>query len=533
MVGREYLIGYAVLALVFHGILEAGIAKAEDNVVIVSDAYLSSDEQLWQDSGLTDEVVPAQFQARSRGSAQTSRTSTRLAGQTGGGQRNVQISQLRLANTPNMMGDFFGVPGQTAIVGELFTGNGSTNGLAVHQTVQSGSSFADDNISLITVDQGTGHTVFIGGPGGVTPGTFFLPSIPPSEIQNPQTGLTLDSGDPDIFYTAVLNGEEVNVYDDPNGPVTIPDAPIYQVFQVTEINIPGPNVGDVAGRVRVQDNNSTMPRDRVFFDYNYFHNVPFTANGIDVNRFTPGVEKTFWNGMASLEVRVPMAVTFNTTQSLAAGPDANKGEFGDLALISKFLLTSNDSCALAAGMAVALPTADNYELYGINGEKILEIENDSVHLIPFLAFLYTPERSNYFVQSFITVDVDANGNPVFGNMGASGLENIGDWNDQTYLTGSAAIGRFIYQNNSRNANLQAVALISEFHYTATANDADIIRNGPFQLGNPGQDLSLLNGVFGANFRFQNYSLTTGYSVPLTSDDRIFDGEARVFLNRFF
>jgi hypothetical protein len=276
-----------------------------------------------------------------------------------------------------------------------------------------------------------------------------------------------------------------------------------------------------------------MPRDRVFFDYNYFHNVPFTANGIDVNRFTPGVEKTFWNGMASLEVRVPMAVTFNTTQSLAAGPDANKGEFGDLALISKFLLTSNDSCALAAGMAVALPTADNYELYGINGEKILEIENDSVHLIPFLAFLYTPERSNYFVQSFITVDVDANGNPVFGNMGASGLENIGDWNDQTYLTGSAAIGRFIYQNNSRNANLQAVALISEFHYTATANDADIIRNGPFQLGNPGQDLSLLNGVFGANFRFQNYSLTTGYSVPLTSDDRIFDGEARVFLNRFF
>jgi hypothetical protein len=228
-----------------------------------------------------------------------------------------------------------------------------------------------------------------------------------------------------------------------------------------------------------------------------------------------------------------MAVTFNTTQSLAAGPDANKGEFGDLALISKFLLTSNDTCAVAAGMAVALPTADNYELYGINGDKILEIENDSVHLIPFLAFLYTPEQSNYFVQSFITVDVDANGNPVIGNMGASGLENIGDWNDQTYLTGSAAIGRYIYQNYSRNANLQAISLISEFHYTATVNDADIIRNGPFQLGNPGQDLSLLNGVFGANFRFQNYSLTTGYSVPLTSDDRIFDGEARVFLNRFF
>ena len=523
----------ALLAFLLPG-LTVTHTFAAGGVVVVSDEYTDMNRPVWEDGDSSGGVIPAQFQSRSRaGNAGSSRTSTRQAGLAGDSQRNVQISQLRLANTPKMMGDFFGLPGQTAVVGELFSKNGPSGGLAVHQTIDSGSVFANDNIALITTDAGTMKTVFLGGPGGITPGTFFEPSISPNQIQNPQTGLRLD-GDSVNFYTAVLNGDLTNVFDNPaNSTPSISDAPVYQVFQVTEIHVPGPNVGDTVGRVRVQDNNSAMPQDRVFLDYNYFHNVPFTANGIDVNRFTPGAEKTFWDGMGSLEVRVPMGVTFSSNQFLAADPDTSQSEFGNIALISKFLLTSSEQCAVAAGLAVALPTADDYEVFGSTGTPILTVENNSVHLIPYLALLYTPTRGNCFVQSFVTVDADTNGNPVLGDVGAGNLEEIGTWNDQTLVSASGAFGKYVYQNDSRNSCVQTVALVSEFHYTATVNDGDVVNAGPFLLGNEAQDLSLLNATFGGNVRFRNCSVTSGYTVPLTSSDRIFDGELRMFINRFF
>ena len=140
----------------------------------------------------------------------------------------------------------------------------------------------------------------------------------------------------------------------------------------------------------MQDNNNAMPTDRIFLDYNYYHNVPFTANGIDVNRFTPGAEKTFLNGMGSVEVRVPMAVSFNSNQYLGVPTDTSEPEFGNLTFIPKILLTSNDQMALAVGMGITVPTADNLNVYGRGGPRILSVKNDSVHLIPFLAYLYTP-----------------------------------------------------------------------------------------------------------------------------------------------
>ena len=39
---------------------------------------------------------------------------------------------------------------------------------------------------------------------------------------------------------------------------------------------------------------------------------------------------------------------------------------------------------------------------------------------------------------------------------------------------------------------------------------------------------------GSHLRFgQNLITTLGYSFPFTSSDRVFDGEFRVFLNRYF
>jgi hypothetical protein len=504
--------------------------SAEDATVVIADDWAELDPPLWDDSA-AEEVVPAQFQARSRSSAARSRTSTRQAAMSGGG-RSAQIDSLRLANTPKMMGDFFNLPGQTSVVGAPISIGGQ--GLAIHQAIESGAPFADNNIAIITTDPGTQRTVFLGGPGGLDPGTFFLPSIPTAQLQNPQTGLQLD-GDNVNYYTAVLNGSTADVYSNPaDSDPSFPNAPVYQMFIVSNMMVVGPNPGDIVGRVRIQDNNNALPTDRIFFDYNYYHNVPFTANGIDVNRFTPGFEKTFLDGLGSVEVRVPMAVSYNSTQYLGAGPDVSNAEFGNMAIIPKILLLSNDEMALAAGLGIALPTANDIRVYSQAGEQVLNVDNDSVHLIPFLGYMFAPRDGDCFFLSFLTLDTGVNGNDVTAATGTGGLSQIGIWNDQTLLSASGTFGKYLFQNYSGESLVQSISLLGELHYTAAVSDADTINAGAYLLGQAGHDLSLLNSTVGLNARFINNStLTTGYTVPLTSSDRIFDGELRVFINQFF
>lgn len=529
VVSRQFSILVGVLAWQLAW-CSLGTLTAEEATVVVSDDLAELYPPLWNDDE-TEEVIPAQFQSRSRSSATRSRTSTRQAALSGN-SRNAQIGALRLANTPKMMGDFFNLPGQPSVVGAPISIGGQ--GLAIHQAIESGAPFAANNIAIITTDPGTQRTVFLGGPGGLDPGTFFVPAIPTAQLQNPQTGLQLD-GDNVNYYTAVLNGSTADVYSNPadSGP-SFPDVPVYQMYVVSNMMVVGPNPGDIVGRVRIQDNNNAMPTDRVFFDYNYYHNVPFTPNGIDVNRFTPGIEKTFMDGLGSVEVRVPLAVSFNSTQYLGAAPDVSNAEFGNIAIIPKILLHSNDEMALAAGLGIALPTANDIRVYSQAGEQVLNVDNESVHLIPFLGYMFTPRDGDCFFLSFLSLDTAVNGNDVTANTGTGGLNQIGIWNDQALLSASGTFGKYLFQNYSGESIVQSISLLGELHYTATVNDADTINAGAYLLGQAGHDLSLLNSTVGLNARFINNStLTTGYTVPLTSSDRIFDGELRVFINQFF
>jgi hypothetical protein len=190
--------------------------------------------------------------------------------------------------------------------------------------------------------------------------------------------------------------------------------------------------------------------------------------------------------------------------------------------------------ALAAGVGIALPTADDIRVFSQAGDQVLNVDNDGVHLIPFLGYMFTPRDGDCFFISFLTVDTGLNGNDVSADLGTGGLDEIGVWNDQTLVSASGTFGKYIFQNYSRSSIVQDVSLLGELHYTGTVSDADTINSGAYQLGDAGHDLSLLNTTVGINASFINNStLTTGYTVPLTSSDRIFDGELRVFINQFF
>ena len=120
-----------------------------------------------------------------------------------------------------------------------------------------------------------------------------------------------------------------------------------------------PGAGSVVGRLKMADNGSPMPQDRLIFDYSYFGNVPLFRvpmlpgmfrSGVDVHRFTLGIEKTFLDGLTSLEVKAPMAATLESTTVILAPPNRSDGEFGNLAVTFKGLLLRRATCALSAGM---------------------------------------------------------------------------------------------------------------------------------------------------------------------------------------
>src|SRR5207245_4582509 len=93
--------------------------------------------------------------------------------------------------------------------------------------------------------------------------------------------------------------------------------------------IPSPTAGGVVGRVKTSEDNSPLPRDRVFFTYDYFERVPTAANN-DVRRYTPGFEKTFFDRNASIEFRFPFASTLSSDIDLGRVTSPTRTQFGNL-----------------------------------------------------------------------------------------------------------------------------------------------------------------------------------------------------------
>ncbi len=51
---------------------------------------------------------------------------------------------------------------------------------------------------------------------------------------------------------------------------------------------------------------TVLPQDRFFFRYSYLDNVRYSNGGQHLNRYVPGFEKSFGDGIYSVEVRAPL-----------------------------------------------------------------------------------------------------------------------------------------------------------------------------------------------------------------------------------
>jgi hypothetical protein len=296
----------------------------------------------------------------------------------------------------------------------------------------------------------------------------------------------------------------------------------------------------VVGLQRIAENNSPIPRDRVFLNYSFFDNTPLAEGGIDVHRLTPGFERTFNSERSSLEVRVPVAHTLDTDLT-GVFPDDKSWELGDVTLVIKTIVAESNSSVMSVGFAASLPTTDDLSVFGtdFNGQEVeaIRVEREATYLMPFVGGVYTDPYGGAFVQGFMqgvfnSEDdnvriLDANGNLVrAGSVDAANL-----------LMADVGMGYWVYQN-SYGSGITAIAPTAELHWTRSLERTNAVVGGPFntaQIGRRNETIEILNAVLGVSMVMgDDRTLTVGMATPLINDrDTQFDYEVRVLFNWFY
>jgi hypothetical protein len=277
-----------------------------------------------------------------------------------------------------------------------------------------------------------------------------------------------------------------------------------------------------AGAFKIAENESPRPQDRVFVTYNYFSavrgpevgpNAAFNSSVTTVNNpnnffdpattttastFIPpaprstgylhrqiiGIEKTFLDGYASLELRVPLMQQSSSLDGFGA-------QFvGDLTIIGRyaFVLDQTTGNVLSAGLVVTAPT----------GPGIATIDGTihSTYLQPWVGYIWNRDR--FFVQGFHSIVVPT------------------DSRDVTLLFNDVGVNWWLYRGQP-NRLLTSVVPTVECHVTTPLNH----RSGNDAVFAP--DLVVLtSGVHLGIGR--NSTFSVGVATPVTGP-RVFGVEA--------
>jgi hypothetical protein len=277
------------------------------------------------------------------------------------------------------------------------------------------------------------------------------------------------------------------------------------------------------GPFAIAENESPMPQDRVFVTYNNYSSVIGPVSGFNapsvttqtmmrntplgpttstvttvlpgapsatVNQEVIGFEKSFLDGHASVEVRMP----FLEQSSGFSGFSAY--DTGDVTIVGKyaFYMDRSTGNAISGGLAVTAPT----------GAAIVSTQGNlrDTLLQPFVAYVWNFDR--FFVQAFHSIAVPT------------------DASDVTILFNDVGLGYRLYQGDP-NRFLNSIAPVVEAHVDTPLNHRGAV-NDPFFVPDI---VGITAGVqFGI---FRNATLSVGATTPVTAP-RVYSVEGFVQMN---
>jgi hypothetical protein len=294
----------------------------------------------------------------------------------------------------------------------------------------------------------------------------------------------------------------------------------------------------------VADDNSPLPLDRAGFRFNYFDRAQqvtgfgapvFNAAGVgtafpvtknyNVETYTFNVEKTFLDGLGSVELRVPFSTGLSSNLNLSAsqvsGPAGTDGafpvtatpaqtlgsngtQFGNMTLIFKGLAYSCQRLSLSGGVALGIPSGDDTTVaitdYSggttqgaatIQRVRTVHIDNETWSLSPYVAYLATPTE-RLFAQGFLQFDFPLNDSTInYSNVYPRGsafplpaplvrfptlnppFSVRGGIQEQALMQVDVGSGFWLLRDPSRRW-LTGLAPTLELHYTTTLKNASIV-----------------------------------------------------------
>jgi hypothetical protein len=307
-------------------------------------------------------------------------------------------------------------------------------------------------------------------------------------------------------------------------------------------------IGGGAGRVKIADNNKALTQNRMYFNYNYFENPLQVAPGsliggaarqLSVSRYTVGFEKTLFCDVHSLELRLP----FNGTYDFAAPNFGVLAENADnLTIIYKYLLEiggMDETGSAVVGLGVNVPTGA--DIQGRFFDHSFRIENEAVHLLPYLGFLGAEDAT--FFQLFLQFDVAAGGNPIqVQPVGAVAPIERGTLNEQNLFYFDVALGRWLFPDCCTPiAGISGVAAILELHYATTllqSTDQVIAPNvdtTTLEFSSVANRFDIVNVTMGLHFEFGSHlNMSLATALPLRdAPNRSYDAQILGQLNYQF
>jgi len=212
-----------------------------------------------------------------------------------------------------------------------------------------------------------------------------------------------------------------------------------------------------------------------------------------------GLEKTFLDGDASIDLRLPL----NTLTVRSGLPILNgtHTDVGDLSIILRYALYRDDELDnwFTAGLAVTVPTGPD-TLAGIDNGGVPH----STVLQPFVGFLWN--YGDLYVQGFSALDIPT------------------DTSDVTFFFNDLGLGYFLYRSEDPYRVLTAFAPAFEVHVTTPLD-----HRGPVSAASPIGASDIVNLGVVANVEFYGRArLSVGVVTPVTGPNP-FDFEALVQL----